>query len=870
MRVTYSQSHKTVAALTLPIIVGTAVVAGLSTLLRRSLPADAGAVVDALDLALWAGGLLTSLIAAVRLSLSWPVAEVAIDERGLRLHIEKRVGLYGPMTLEVPWGDVDDVGDLDDKQGGAVGLTIRLKKPSLAFNLGLAEDPMALDQLRRAIDEQVERHNVKHLGEPDAWITRQGLYGSRWARAFTYLIGAMTLVLLAGTLFGDTSDVPMLGLRLFALLLGAVVWFGSYLSAKARAAKDRARLEQMATLQQKGVSPEWLRARVEREGRQADHEPNESTIARAAVRRLEAGELLSLLVDAWVVSATQPAPPPDDDDDEQAEASAPAAEASFALLIQKNERDATVCTRGEGITVVLLAHERSEPRGSDVTRRVTEALSRERDEVLEGLRDKPIVVALIGGAPLDGVRIEQLPPRFDPLGAPLLYVDVGHDHVGPLAAAPDPPAVLVAAAILSTLPALSHTRHASAAQLSDAERIGEAEVANEGRFDRRMKHTPAVSALATLLIGLVAVAWAFGGGGETLYRMGMLQGTAVTHGDWARLLSSSLLHDGLLHAGLNSIGLLLFGVYLEAALGMGRVLMLFAVGALGGALMPLFFKPEQWVLGASGAVFGFMGAALVLTITKPRLFGFHARGLLSGMAAGYLVINGLFSLLPGISLLGHLGGALAGALFAQSGLLSMGLPSLGDHRPEPAWSKALFGALGALSLAALVASVVHVSAREHPWRVRSMGDATPLQLPGSPITLRAPPDLAARLVPEALGPTRRFVLGRGEADPVVVSVLVTEASDATDAEWAEAERQRIERAGPVLAETWQQPPTITATPRGPRVEVSGKKGAVRTRRCSQRIAGHAVDLFASTHGEAHAPWRRYFEAICDMVDGPAP
>jgi membrane associated rhomboid family serine protease len=117
------------------------------------------------------------------------------------------------------------------------------------------------------------------------------------------------------------------------------------------------------------------------------------------------------------------------------------------------------------------------------------------------------------------------------------------------------------------------------------------------------------------------------------------------------------MHASVLHIALNMYALYLFGPPLEATLGRARFVVVYFVSALGGsALSYAFSPPNQYSLGASGAVFGLFGAFFVVN----RRLGRDTAGLVA-----LLVINFVFGFVArGIDWRAHLGGLIAGALCA--------------------------------------------------------------------------------------------------------------------------------------------------------------------------------------------------------------
>jgi membrane associated rhomboid family serine protease len=133
------------------------------------------------------------------------------------------------------------------------------------------------------------------------------------------------------------------------------------------------------------------------------------------------------------------------------------------------------------------------------------------------------------------------------------------------------------------------------------------------------------------------------------------------NGEYWRLLTSMFLHAGMFHLLMNMWALWVIGEYLESAIGRLRfVIVYFASGLAGSALVLIASPPLVATVGASGAVFGLFGALFVYSYFN-RARDPMAQVLLRNMAF-LIVINLVFTFaFPGISWQGHIGGLLGGA-----------------------------------------------------------------------------------------------------------------------------------------------------------------------------------------------------------------
>jgi membrane associated rhomboid family serine protease len=144
-----------------------------------------------------------------------------------------------------------------------------------------------------------------------------------------------------------------------------------------------------------------------------------------------------------------------------------------------------------------------------------------------------------------------------------------------------------------------------------------------------------------------------------LFREWALVPDAVADGEWWRLLTAGFLHIGPLHIAFNMFALWVLGRDLEIVLGRGRFLALYLVSLLGGSTaVVLFADPEQYVAGASGAVFGLMSGLLLVLLRLRRPYG---------QVVAIIVLNLVITqVVPGISMAGHVGGLVVGGLAAAA------------------------------------------------------------------------------------------------------------------------------------------------------------------------------------------------------------
>ena len=210
-----------------------------------------------------------------------------------------------------------------------------------------------------------------------------------------------------------------------------------------------------------------------------------------------------------------------------------------------------------------------------------------------------------------------------------------------------------------------------------------------------------IPVVARVIIGICLVAWVAElvtrTDGNSVISNGALFGPLVADGEWWRIVTSGFLHDnripmGLLHIGFNMYLLYYVGQLLEPTLGRIGFLVAFFVSMLGGSLGALLLSPDQYTIGASGAVFGLIAVALM---------DLRARGVPPFQTnLGTLLILNLiitFGFSSFISVGGHLGGLAAGGVV---GYLLFEVAGANRSRRQP-----MIAACAGLGLAIAIASV---------------------------------------------------------------------------------------------------------------------------------------------------------------------
>src|SRR4029079_5141868 len=138
-------------------------------------------------------------------------------------------------------------------------------------------------------------------------------------------------------------------------------------------------------------------------------------------------------------------------------------------------------------------------------------------------------------------------------------------------------------------------------------------------------------------------------------------------------------------------------------LGWARLVVLYAVSALGGGVLSGLLHDRTLAAGASGAGWGRMAGEIVLLLRTRRRAGPEAVPVRPLVIAQPLLFNLIFSLQRGIDLAAHLGGGIAGGAF-------MALLALPLRRNERAWRGAALACASVLGLAVAIALLVG-----RPW-----------------------------------------------------------------------------------------------------------------------------------------------------------
>jgi len=301
------------------------------------------------------------------------------------------------------------------------------------------------------------------------------------------------------------------------------------------------------------------------------------------------------------------------------------------------------------------------------------------------------------------------------------------------------------------------------------------ETYNRAMVERRPRATVGLIALTLVVYGLE---WLFGGSDSvpTLVRMGALVGEGPQIAELWRLLSHSFLHAGAMHIGGNMLILWMLGSFLERLLGSWRLLTVWTLSILGGALASLLSPSTAAVtVGASGGGWGLMAAAGVLAMRPRGLIPAELARTLRRSIGQVLVINLFISFLPGVALSAHLGGGAVGAGMMVTGMATLGLVPTHQRATRGQGGRgAVFARLaGLLCGLALIFSLCLALDHGKPWLLTISPTWERHELGPRDLSIELPSNLPA---PERHDSAEELLLNFGQplADPLRVRIRVTE------------------------------------------------------------------------------------------------
>ena len=175
-----------------------------------------------------------------------------------------------------------------------------------------------------------------------------------------------------------------------------------------------------------------------------------------------------------------------------------------------------------------------------------------------------------------------------------------------------------------------------------------------------------------------------------LQTAGVMDGTAVSHGQSWRLFTAMWLHADLAHLAANAtIGLVLLGLAMgHYGTGAG-LLAAYLAGAGGNLVAGLISLQTHRSLGASGMVMGCLGLLAVQSFSLWRQTPHAPKFILSGICGG-LMLFVLLALTPGTDVIAHLGGFVSGLVL---GALMNLVPTIAQKPKTNVLSGLLFALL---------------------------------------------------------------------------------------------------------------------------------------------------------------------------------
>lgn len=146
-----------------------------------------------------------------------------------------------------------------------------------------------------------------------------------------------------------------------------------------------------------------------------------------------------------------------------------------------------------------------------------------------------------------------------------------------------------------------------------------------------------------------------------LRTVGIMNTTAVSHGEWWRLFTAITLHNDVAHLAMNAVfGFILLGLAMgRYGTGVG-LLAAYLAGASGNVASWLVSGGGQRSLGASGMVMGALGLLAVQSLSLRRELSNATKYIIGGIAGGVMLFA-LLGLTPETDVVAHFGGFVCGA-----------------------------------------------------------------------------------------------------------------------------------------------------------------------------------------------------------------
>lgn len=430
------------------------------------------------------------------------------------------------------------------------------------------------------------------------------------------------------------------------------------------------------------------------------------------------------------------------------------------------------------------------------------------------------VAGVVGGGDAAREVLKKAKPMLTNVKVGLVHVD----ETGRLWSK-DAGVVQEALADIERTPYPSQGEWADLVERTAADRAEFAEESKEAMEFATVFHSRGVhvtSTLAVLLLAVFALEHLFGGTESVpvLLRMGALSPERVLGGEVWRLFSCTFLHSGWSHLFFNVYVLWVLGTSLERVLGRWRLLVLYGLSCLGSSLLSLVFL-DGFSVGASGGLWGFLVADAVLAWRTQGLLPRSAIQAARRATAINLIINLLNSFRPHVDMWGHFGGGAVAAVLMLTGMLTRGLPRLGEMegevRPDEVEirSGTFLRAAGSTLAAALVLGLALGLWTGKPWALKGGVERVRTPLPSLGISLSLPEGLER--IPGAPGEPSSVAVGNFLTDMGAVAVT-RYPMDLSD-------EALVLREHEALTEALKKPPEGARLSDGPDdVSVMGRKG----------------------------------------------
>ena len=168
-----------------------------------------------------------------------------------------------------------------------------------------------------------------------------------------------------------------------------------------------------------------------------------------------------------------------------------------------------------------------------------------------------------------------------------------------------------------------------------------------------------------VLLGMVVTGGISGTfSGPNLVRWGANVGPYTYGGDYWRLIMAGFIHGSVMHIAFNMWCLWSLGQLCEKLFGTWITVGVYLLTGVGGAMLSIFWNPNQFEVGASGAIFGLCGATLSgIKFGHVYLSEWQKRSIMSSLVffAGFNLYLGYA--MPGVDNVCHIGGFLTGLIF---------------------------------------------------------------------------------------------------------------------------------------------------------------------------------------------------------------